>query len=454
MPKHAESIKNDILTRGWDVTSELVGMVDDPLVMSKIEESLSRDAENFERTLKDLLFDQNTSIQTLSGDHRQGALRLVELMPQPHCSKAPENVTVRILSLLDKSVWKFLSIQFNRGAALQLPHMCIDRIQHISDIIEETKLALSSEKITQIQAFKAYCVRYGKDAGKKSRFAIYFVADELFPISIKQLISQYCQDLGQDILSQKIVEKTSQALQDTSNKISDREAFLKCVVNCLRNYTITHESTLSSTNYPTILRYLINHQLLHKNFVREIGDREMSAIATKFFDSHLFNFDWSSVGSISEALNAKLSENLKSIKGFLTPKLQTLADAILERITSVDIIEKKSSAVKAASSDLGVPIKFFSISKRGFSSPDCEVIFPPEHSGTQLASKSTDAPAESTDFIDENSSFEVELPNQDLERQFALLETHKVRSPPPIHKPPRNKWFYTFWKGNKWTSGV
>ena len=73
MPKHAESIKNDILTQGWDITSELVGMVDDPVVMSTIEESLSRDAENFERTLKDLLFDQNTSNQTLSGDHRQEA---------------------------------------------------------------------------------------------------------------------------------------------------------------------------------------------------------------------------------------------------------------------------------------------------------------------------------------------------------------------------------------------
>ena len=80
--------------------------------------------------------------------------------------------------------------------------------------IEETKLASSSEKITQIQAFKAYCVRYRKDAGKKSRFAAYFVVAlaDLFALSIKKLLSQYFQDLGQDILSQKNVEKTSQAL--------------------------------------------------------------------------------------------------------------------------------------------------------------------------------------------------------------------------------------------------
>ena len=57
-------------------------------------------------------------------------------------------------------------------------------------------------------------MRYGKDAGKKSRFAAYFVVAlaDLFALSIKKLISQYFQDLGQDILSQKNVEKTSQAL--------------------------------------------------------------------------------------------------------------------------------------------------------------------------------------------------------------------------------------------------
>ena len=72
MPMHAENIKNDMLTRGWDVTNEL-GMVDDPILMTKIEESLHRDPRNFKSTSKDILFDPTTSIQTLSGDDRQGA---------------------------------------------------------------------------------------------------------------------------------------------------------------------------------------------------------------------------------------------------------------------------------------------------------------------------------------------------------------------------------------------
>ena len=96
--------------------------------MSAIENLVQQNPDD-----RDLQIEQikspNTSLELISGDHRRGGLVLVKAMPKPLSAKAPEEVNVRVLSLLEKKVWRFLRLVFseliNKGVGLILPQLSI-----------------------------------------------------------------------------------------------------------------------------------------------------------------------------------------------------------------------------------------------------------------------------------------------------------------------------------------
>ena len=77
------------------------------------------------------------------GDHRRGGLVIVKALPEPLSAKAPEEVNIRVLSLVEKKVWRFLSIQFNEGVGLHFPQLRIDKINQVQEIIYNVQLNIN-----------------------------------------------------------------------------------------------------------------------------------------------------------------------------------------------------------------------------------------------------------------------------------------------------------------------
>ena len=182
--------------------------IDNPTVMSAIEILVQQNPEDCDIQIERIIKSPDTSLELISGDHRRGGLVIVKALPEPLSAKAPEEVNIRVLSLVEKKVWRFLSIQFNEGVGLHFPQLCIDKINQVQEIINDVQLNYvdNLDKFTESRCLEEYTTQFGINSLKKSTFSIYFkLAQCMSPIA-KECMKQACSEVGHEISNQQSLD--------------------------------------------------------------------------------------------------------------------------------------------------------------------------------------------------------------------------------------------------------
>ena len=72
--------------------------------------------------------------------------------------------------MVEKKVWRFLSIQFNEGVGLHFPQLCIDKVNQVQEIINYVN---NLDKFMESRCLEEYTTQFAINSLKKSTFSIF-----------------------------------------------------------------------------------------------------------------------------------------------------------------------------------------------------------------------------------------------------------------------------------------
>ena len=200
---------------------------------------------------------------------------------------------------------------------MHFPQLCIDKINQVQEIINDVQLNYvdNLDKFTESRCLEEYTTQFGINSLKKSTFSIYFKLAQCMSPLAKECMKQACSEVGREISNQRSLDDLRKFLCEKGSPVTDTDTFIKRIVTCLKNWVLIHETPLSSTFFPSVLKHFSVWTQLERNFLAELSQEKLDTTAETIINENLNNFTWSH--DVKHRELEKWSESLKEDKCFL-----------------------------------------------------------------------------------------------------------------------------------------